>query len=104
MPSIARVGDEHRGICGHGAPCCPHHVVGTITEGSPGANANSRPVARLLDDVVHNCPHCGIGHVASSSVTVRANGIGAARIGDTVVYPGGWGLITTASGDVNAGD
>ena len=104
MSQLARVSDEHRGICSHGAPCCPHSVVGTITQGSPNVNANGLPVARLGDAVVHNCPHCGTGNVSSSSGTVRANGIGVARLGDAVTYPGGGGTITTASGNTKAGD
>ena len=104
MPQSARVTDEHRGICGHGAPCCPHSVVGTIVEGSPDTNINGLPAARLGDLVIHNCPHCGIGWVTSSSGTVNINGRGAARLGDVVTYPGGGGVITTASGDVRAGD
>ena len=104
MPALARVTDEHRGICGHGAPCCPHSVVGTIIQGSPDTNANGLPVARLNDSIEHNCPHCGTGHVSSCSSTVKANGIGVARLGDSVTYPGGGGTITIASGDVNAGD
>ena len=104
MPQIARVTDEHRGICGHGADCCPHNVVGEIVEGSPDTFANGLQVARLGDMVEHDCPHCGIGWISSSSSTVRANGIGVARLGDAVTYPGGGGTITTASGNVRAGD
>jgi len=104
MPNVARVSDEHMGICSHGLPCCPHSVVGTIIEGSPNVNANDLAVARLGDPVVHSCPHCGTGNVASSSGTVKANGMGVAREGDAVIYPGGSGVITTASLDVFAGD
>ena len=104
MPAVARVTDEHQGICDHGMSCCPHNVVGTIVEGSPNTNANGLSVARLNDNVVHNCPHCGTGYVSSCSGTVKANGIGVARLGDSVTYPGGVGTITTASPDVNAGD
>jgi len=104
MAQAARVTDEHRGICNHGAPCCPHIVVGTIVEGSPDTNINGLAAARLNDAVVHNCPHCGTGFVSSASGTVRANGIGVARLGDSVTYPGGGGTITTASGNVRAGD
>ena len=104
MPASARVTDEHRGICGHGAPCCPHSVVGTIVQGSPDTNINGLAAARLNDAVVHNCPHCGTGYVSSASGTVNINGIPAARLGDSVTYPGGGGTITTASGDTNTGD
>ena len=103
MPSAARRTDEHRGICGHGAPCCPHSVVGTITGGSPDTNINGLAAARLGDAVEHNCPHCGTGNISSASGTVLINGIGAARLGDAVTYPGGSGTITTASGDTEAG-
>jgi uncharacterized Zn-binding protein involved in type VI secretion len=102
MPRVARLTDEHRGICGHGAPCCPHSVVGTIIEGSPDTNANALPVARLNDNVIHDCPHCGTGYVSSASDTVIVNGRGVARLGDSVTYPGGGGTITTASPDVIA--
>ena len=103
MPKIARKTDGHRGVCGHGAPCCPHHVAGAIAQGSPDVFANGLPVARLGDAVVHDCPHCGTGHVSSASGTVFANGVGAARIGDAVTYPGGGGTITEGSADVFAG-
>ena len=103
MPNIARVTDEHRGICDHGELCCPHNVVGTIVQGSPDTFANGLQVARLNDAVVHNCPHCGTGFVSSASGAVRANGIGVARLGDAVTYPGGEGSITTASPNVFAG-
>ena len=103
MARIARVTDEHRGICSHGLDCCPHNVVGTIVEGSPDTLANGLNVARLNDAVIHNCPHCGTGYISSASSTVKANGKGVARLGDTVIYPGGSGTITTSSGDVNAG-
>ena len=100
MPNVARKTDEHRGICNHGAPCCPHNVVGIVSEGSPMVFVNSLPVARLGDGVVHDCPHCGTGHITSASATVFANGIKIARIGDEVTYPGGKGEITEASGCV----
>jgi len=102
MPGIARVTDEHRGTCSHGAPCCPHSVIGTITSGSPDTHADGLDVARLNDSVIHDCPHCGTGYIASASGTVTANGLGVARLGDTVIYPGGSGTTTTASGDVKA--
>ena len=97
MSQTARVTDEHRGICGHGAKCCPHTVVGTIIQGSPDISVNGLQVARLNDRVVHNCPHCGVGWISSASGSVLANGIPVARLGDTVTYPGGTGIITTAS-------
>ena len=100
MPKVARKTDEHRGICSHGLPCCPHNVVGTIIQGSPDTNANSLPVARLNDEVEHDCPHCGTGYISTASATLRANGIGIARLGDEVTYPGGSGNITIASPDV----
>ena len=104
MARVARKGDEHRGVCGHGLICCPHFVVGEIMVGSPDTNANGRPVARLGDGVAHSCPHCGTGRISSASATVKANGVSVARLGDTVTYPGGGGVITTASADVHAGD
>ena len=104
MPAAARVTDEHRGVCGHGEPCCPHSVAGTITQGSPNVRVNGLAAARLGDPVAHDCPHCGTGHISSGSGTVRVNGAPAARIGDSVAYPGGSGIITTASGNVAVGD
>ena len=98
MQKVARKTDEHRGICDHGIPlCCPHIVAGTITQGSPNVYVNELPVARLGDIVTHDCPHCGTGHISSASATVSANGIKIARLGDEVTYPGGKGVITTAS-------
>ena len=101
MPAQARVTDEHRGTCSHGASCCPHSVVGTIIEGSPDTFVNGLQAARLNDSVVHNCPHCGTGHISSASGTVSVNGIPAARLGDAVTYPGGGGTITTSSENVS---
>ena len=101
--SIARVTDEHKGICDHGLSCCPHSVIGTITHGSSNININGLPVARLNDKVEHNCPHCGTGYISSCSPTVKINGIGVARLGDTVTYIGGSGVITTASSNVIGG-
>ena len=101
MPNIARVTDEHKGICDHGDLCCPHNITGTITQGSPNVYINGLPVARLADMVEHNCPHCGIGWIVSSSSNINANGIGVAMLGDIVTYPGGSGVITTASDNVN---
>lgn len=98
---IARKTDKHEGICGHGLPCCPHNVIGEIIEGSPTANTNNLPSARLYDEVEHNCPHCGIGYVSTASSIVKVDGIGVARLGDRVTYPGGGGYITTASEDTN---
>lgn len=103
MPAVARATDEHRGTCSHGAPCCPHSVVGTIVQGSPDVLINGLSAARLNDSVVHNCPHCGTGFISSASGTVTVNGIPAARVGDEVTYPGGSGVITTASEDVSIG-
>jgi len=102
MDGMAKQGDIHEGICGHGADCCPHSVTGTISSGSGDVYINGSPAARLNDDVIHNCPHCGTGYVSSASGKVIINGRGAARIGDKVTYPGGSGVITTASGNVAA--
>ena len=98
---IARKTDIHEGICGHGAPCCPHHVTGTIAEGSPGAFADSLPVARLGDGVVHDCPHCGTGEVSAACEATVTDGLPTARLGDEVTYPGGGGKIITGSGTVH---
>ena len=103
MPGVARLGDQHSGICSHGLPCCPHKVTGVISSASPDVNANGKGVARLGDAVIHSCPHCGTGVVSSASSTVKANGISVARLGDSVTYPGGGGTIISASGDVFAG-
>jgi len=103
MAGIARLGDQHEGICGHGAPCCPHNVTGVISSASPDVNANGRGAARLNDSVTHNCPHCGTGYISSASGTVKANGKGVARKGDSVTYPGGGGKIVSASDNVFAG-
>ena len=103
MPGIARLGDQHRGICNHGARCCPHNVSGEIITGSHDTIVNGLSVARLNDSVSHNCPHCGEGHISSSSVTVFANSRGIARIGDSVTYPGGDGVIISSSGNTFAG-
>jgi len=97
MSQIARVTSEHRGVCGHGATCCPHVVVGTIVQGSPDVFVDGLQVARLNDMVVHNCPHCGTGRVASASSKVIANGVPVARMGDSVMYPGGSGVISSGS-------
>jgi len=103
MPQAARITDEHRGICNHGAPCCPHSVVGEITEGSPDAYFGGLKAARLGDGATHNCPHCGTGNISSASRTVNVNGKGVARLGDEVTYPGGSGVITTAGEKMNIG-
>ena len=64
---------------------------------------NGQPAARLNDSVTHNCPHCGTGYISSASKTVKINGRGAARKGDSVTYPGGGGIIESASNNVSAG-
>jgi len=104
MARIARRTDEHRGICDHGAQCCPHSVIGSIIEGSVNSLADGLEIARLNDRVMHNCPHCGTGTISSASSSVMVDGIGVARIGDTVTYPGGGGIITTGSPKSFAGD
>ena len=101
MTGIARVSDKHSGTCNHNAPCCPHSVSGEIVTGSINVSVNGLPIARLGDAVTHNCPHCGTGHISSASGSVFANGIPVARLGDNVTYPGGGGIITTASDNVN---
>ena len=103
MPAQARFTDSHVGVCNHGLRCCPHNVTGTIVGGSSDTFINGLAVARLLDPVAHDCPHCGIGYVSSASSTVLINGLGAAREGDTVTYPGGGGVITSGSPNVNTG-
>jgi len=103
MPAAARVTDTHAGICSHGLPCCPHGVSGVIVGGSPNVFVNGLAGARLGDPVVHSCPHCGTGVISSASSTVTYNSIPAARKGDSVTYPGGSGVITSGSGDVNVG-
>ncbi|MDR0474572.1 MAG: PAAR domain-containing protein [Treponema sp.] len=103
MPGVARLNDQHSGICDHGAPCCPHNVSGPIVSGSGNTFANGRPAARLGDSVTHNCPHCGTGYISSASGTVIVNGKGVARLGDAVTYPGGSGNIVSASGNDFAG-
>ena len=98
---IARVTDKHRGICDHGIiPCCPHIVEGEIIVGSPTTKANSLSVARLGDSVIHDCPHCGVGHISMGSPNILTDGLPTARLGDSVTYPGGSGVIVTASPDV----
>ena len=99
MPGIARLGDQHMGICNHGARCCPHNVSGKIISGSANTFANGLHVARLNDTVSHDCPHCGEGHISSASVMFFANNIGVARLGDIVTYPGGEGTIVSSSSD-----
>jgi uncharacterized Zn-binding protein involved in type VI secretion len=103
MPAVARVGDQHSGVCSHGLPCCPHGVSGPIVQGSPDVFANGKAVARLGDSITHSCPHCGTGNVSSASGTVKANSKGVARVGDSVTYPGGGGTIVQGSSDVFAG-
>jgi uncharacterized Zn-binding protein involved in type VI secretion len=103
MPRVARLDDIHSGICTHGLPCCPHNVTGPIVSASGDVKINSKGVARLGDSVIHNCPHCGTGNISSASGTVKANDIQVARLGDAVTYPGGGGVIVSASEDVNAG-
>jgi uncharacterized Zn-binding protein involved in type VI secretion len=103
MAGVARLGDQHSGVCDHGLKCCPHSVVGEIASASGDVKANGIGVARLGDSVTHNCPHCGTGVISSASGTVKANGIGVARLGDSVTYPGGGGTIISASGNVFAG-
>jgi uncharacterized Zn-binding protein involved in type VI secretion len=98
---MARVGDTHHGTCSHGFPCCPHHVTGTIVEGSGDTNGNSSEVARDGDNVVHNCPHCGTGYVVASATATNVNGKKVARIGDTVIYPGGSGVVDSASNNID---
>ena len=103
MPRVARKGDYHKGICGHGADCCPHSVSGPIIEGSPNVNSNSKAIARIGDKVIHDCPHCGTGHIVEGSSSVFSNGKSVSRIGDAVVYPGGGGVIIEGSPDVFSG-
>jgi uncharacterized Zn-binding protein involved in type VI secretion len=102
MSKIARLGDTHHGICNHNLPCCPHHVTGTIIEGSGDSNGNSQNIARDHDNVIHNCPHCGTGYIVASAVKTNVNGKKIARIGDTVIYPGGSGVIDSSSNDIDA--
>ena len=97
MKPVARKTDVHVGVCSHGAPCCPHNVVGTVTGCSPTATADGLGIARLGDGVVHDCPHCGTGFVSTACGTVRADGLATARLGDEVTYPGGEGTIITGS-------
>lgn len=103
MVGVARVTDRHEGICGHGAPCCPHFVYGPIVEGSEDVYTNNLKQARDNDLVHHNCPHCGIGWIVASSETVFVNNKKIARLGDVVIYPGGSGTIVQASEDVFSG-
>lgn len=100
---VARVTDQHEGICDHGQICCPHSVVGSIIGGSDDVFTNNLQQARDGDLVSHNCPHCGTGHIVASSATVFVNGKAVARLGDTVIYPGGNGMIASASDDVFSG-
>ena len=94
---VARETDVHVGVCGHGAPCCPHGVVGVIVQHSPTTEADGLGVARLGDLVVHSCPHCGVGWITSACDAVTTDGIPTARLGDAVTYPGGGGTVTTGS-------
>lgn len=103
MSRFARVTDQHKGICGHGAPCCPHSVSGPIVEGSPDVVTNGLQQARDGDLVHHDCPHCGIGWIVASSETVFVNDKKIARLGDVVTYPGGSGKIVEGSPDAFAG-
>lgn len=100
---VARVTDQHTGICSHGEPCCPHSVSGPIVGGSSDVFTNGLQQARDGDLVHHNCPHCGIGWIVASSETVFVNGKKIARLGDTVIYPGGSGKIIESSPDAFAG-
>ena len=99
--SVARINDRHTGMCDHGIPfCCPHSVQGVISTGSPTTQANNLSVARLGDSVIHNCPHCGTGHISTGSSNTLTDGMPTARLGDSVTYPGGSGVIVTASPDI----
>lgn len=100
MKPVARVTDIHEGICGHGAPCCPHSVIGEIVEGSGDTFTNGLQQARDNDLVHHNCPHCGTGRIVASSNSVFVNEKKIARLDDVVIYPGGQGKIIKASPDV----
>ena len=95
---LARENDKHEGVCDHGAPCCPHEVMGTITCHSPTTSADGLGITRLGDLVKHDCPHCGTGFVSTACASVAGDGLPLARLGDEVTYPGGEGTIITGSG------
>lgn len=90
---VARVGDKIQGICDHGQNCCPHSVVGQITQGAQKTTVEGMAVARINDPVMHNCPHCGTGNIIAGSQTVMAEGQAVAHLNDKVLFPGGQGII-----------
>ncbi len=102
MPGVARIGDQHSGVCAHGAPCCPHPVIGAIVSGASKTVVEGSAAARIGDMVAHSCPHCGVGSIVSGSSIVIVEGSGVARLGDAVVYPGGAGTIISGSAIVQA--
>ena len=98
MRHVARETDVHVGVCSHGAPCCPHNVVGTIVGGSAAVTVDGLAAARLGDLVEHDCPHCGTGFVSAACGAVQVDDLPTARLGDEVTYPGGKETVTTGSG------
>jgi len=97
MSSIAKVGHKGKGICNHGAKCCPHSVTIFLTKGSGNSNVNSSSIVRKGDGVKTTCPHCGKGVVAAGASNTFCNGSPVARKGDKVKLNAGNGSITQGS-------
>ena len=105
MPPQSRVGDS--AMCpadSHGAPCCPHPVVGPGVAGSPDMLINGQPPLRVGDPGVH-AACCGPNAwvVATGSSTVLFNNMAAARLGDITAHCGGVGTLIVGSNDVVVG-
>ena len=90
MSGAARNGDMAKATgVSFGAPCCPHNVIGPITQGALTVFINGKPAAREYDHGVH-AQSCGPNTfmVLKGSTTVIIEGYAAARIGDDTIHDG----------------
>jgi uncharacterized Zn-binding protein involved in type VI secretion len=105
MPLQARRGDTVIGTGSHGAPDCPHQLIGRITGGANSVKTNGRKTAnRFARVTVLNCPHHQGGDFCfGGSSSVFVEGRRAHRVGDRVIFVCGFGTTIQGSSNVTGG-
>lgn len=101
----ARRGDRYIGKGSHGAPGCPHKIVGKFVGGSDDVYVNNKRAIHVQSrGISMTCPHHTAGDFAATgSNIVLINNKQAHRRGDRVRLICGWAKTVEGSPDVFTG-
>jgi hypothetical protein len=101
MTQWSRIGDITIGVGSHGAPCCPHVLIGIRITGSHDTYVNNLPGSRAMIDLAihYTCPHCPVNMCMTGSPDVYTNNLPDHRVGDMVNDFCGSSVTVTGSPD-----